>query len=97
MKDVGDIIGWIVGGLVALGLFNYKSRVTSDNAKFKSLFDSQRVTEAKVAVVEAELKGIHAHFIQTLEDIKFQNLEMAKDVTEIKIGLAGIPKRQGDS
>ena len=96
IKDTSDIITWIIGGLATLGLFNYKSRITSDNEKFKNLFDGQRVTEAKVAVVEAELKGIHAHFIQTLEDIKSQNLEMAKDVTEIKVGLAGIPKRHSD-
>ena len=96
MKDVGDIIGWIVAGLAALGLFNYKSRVTSDNEKFKTLFDGQRVSEAKAAAMEAELKGISAHFIQTLEDIKNQNSEMAKDVTEIKVGLASIPKRCTD-
>lgn len=97
MKDVSDIIGWIVGGLATLGLFNYKARVTSDNEKFKTLFDSQRINEAKVAAMDAELKGISAHFIQTLEDIKNQNSEMAKDVTEIKVGLASIPKRYTDN
>lgn len=96
MKDASDIIGWIIGGLATLGLFNYKSRITSDNEKFKTLFDSQRASEAKVAAMDAELKGISAHFIQTLEDIKSQNLEMGRDITEIKVFVAGIPKRQDD-
>ena len=96
IQSVGDVVGWIVGGLAALAFYNYKTDKKSDNDKFKSLFDGQRSTEAKVVAIEVELKGIHAHFIQTLEDIKAQNSEMARDVTEIKIGLASIPKRHGD-
>ena len=95
-KDTGDILTWIIGALGALGFFNYRSKINSDSENFKSLFDTQRDIETKVATMDAELKGINAHFIQTLEDIKTQNIEMAHDVTEIKVALASIPKRSQD-
>lgn len=95
-KETTDIIGWIVGGLGALGLFNYRTRILSDNEKFKTLFDAQRVSESKAAAMEAELKGISAHFMQTLEDIKIQNVKIGDDITKIKVSIAGIPKRQDD-
>ena len=97
MKDVSDVIGWVVGGLAAIGFFNYRSRLTSDNDKFKALFDSQRESQSTLASHAAKIEGIQTHFLQALEDIKAQNSEMAKDVTAIKVGLASIPKRQGDS
>ena len=96
MKDATDIVTWVIGGLAAIAFFNYKARVISDNEKFKALFDQQRKAESKVAAMDAELKGISAHFIQTLDDIKNQNYEMGRDITEIKVGLAAIPKRRND-
>lgn len=43
------------------------------------------------------LVGVDPRWFQIIEDIKNQNSEKAKDVTEIKVGPASIPKRCTDT
>ncbi len=96
MKDVTDVIGWIIGGLTTLVFFGWRYDKREVDKQITIITDRQRDGLARMSVIEAKVDGIQAHYIQTLEDIKAQNIDMAKDVIEIKLAIASLPKRKRD-
>jgi len=97
MKDINDIATMVIGALAAIGFFNYKTRITTDEQRFNKLANQQSETDKAIAKLEADLKGVSTYFIKTLEEIKNQNARMSSDITDIKVSLASIPKRANDS
>tara|TARA_Y100000034_G_scaffold136730_1_gene215291 strand:+ start:2281 stop:2574 length:294 start_codon:yes stop_codon:yes gene_type:complete len=97
MKEIGDVVGWVVGALFAIVSINYRMDKKRDEDKFKSIDDKQKQLSERMASTEATIAGIQTHYIQTLEDIKNQNNMIASEITEIKVALASIPKRKEDN
>ncbi len=96
MKDISDIIGWIIGGLTALVFFGWRYDKKETDDRIDTLYDRQREGLARMAVAETKIDGIQEHYMQTLDDIKMQQLKMAEDVTAIKVAVASMPKRRAD-
>lgn len=96
MKEVGDVIGWIVGALGTLVFILFRSNTTRMDDRLKMLFVKQNEVEVKMGKIEVQVEGIQLHYLKTLEEIKAQNTEMAKDITLIKVALARLPKRRED-
>lgn len=77
MKEVGDVVTWLVGILGTLTLTSWGMRRRSDNAKFKGLYDEQRSHQERLGIVETR--------IEMLSEIREQNKLMAADITAIKV------------
>jgi len=96
MKDVGDLVSWVLGILASLLLLNWRVEKKADNDKFSSLFEEQKLTRAKLSSVETKIDLIDAYHIKSIEEIKAQNIKIAADVTNIRIVVASLPKRKED-
>ena len=88
MKEYESLITWILGILGTLHIANWGIGKKNDNVKFKTLFDEQNDVKSRLVAMETRM--------ETLAEIKLQNKTIATDVTEIKLAIARLPKRQDD-
>jgi len=96
MDSIADIVGWIIGALGTLVFINYRNEKKMDNEKFRSVFADQRTTLERISSLEATVAGIQVHFVQTLDDIRAQNVEIARDMTAIKVAISAIKASQNN-
>ena len=96
MKDVSDVIGWIVSFLGALFFINYRASSKDDSDKFKMIFAEQKNQGEKIVENRSKIETLSAHYTEVLDDIKSQGKQTAKDISEIKVAIASIPKRKED-
>jgi len=92
MQDIGDIAIWIIGALSTFVFFNYKAKIATDNEKFARLFANQREIEREMTTMAAEVKGT----TKLLDEMHEQTTLIGKDITEIKVSVARLPKRDTD-
>ncbi|MBL4588291.1 hypothetical protein JKY79_03020 [Candidatus Babeliales bacterium] len=96
MKDVTDLVTWIMGILATVVLFGWRYDKNKTDKRLDVIIDRQRDGATRLSVAETKISSIQEHYMQTLEDIKIQQSDMAKDVTAIKIAVASLPKRRED-
>jgi len=92
MGEFSDIALWVIGALSTFVFFNYKAKIATDNDKFARLFANQRVLEKELTTVTAEVKGT----TKLLDEMHEQTTLIGKDITEIKVSVARLPKRDSD-
>ena len=94
MKDVNEILVWLLGVICSILLVGWRMEKKSDKEKFKLLFEKQNASSVKLGVIENKITAIELYSINMIEEIKLQNVIIAEDITEIKVALASLPKRK---